>query len=111
MFIAITVKLIPEDVLAECRSEAEGMWSNGKPKKWYYAIPIILIWGLILWLVIRALWLRGMVNMINWIIGVVLFILVSLAVYSIIRQKKKGKGCIGCPDSGFCNRKDCHKNY
>ena len=33
------------------------MWVDGKPKKWYFAIPIIFIWLLILWLIVKAIWL------------------------------------------------------
>ena len=32
----------------ECRNKAKDLWIDGKPKKWYYAIPIILIWIIIL---------------------------------------------------------------
>lgn len=53
MLIGITLKLMPEEVLEQCRIEAEDLWNNGKPKKWYYAVPIILIWLLILLLIIR----------------------------------------------------------
>lgn len=53
MLIAITLKLMPEEALKQCRIEAENLWNNGKPKKWYYAVPIILIWLLILLLIIR----------------------------------------------------------
>ena len=49
ILIAITIKLIPEDTINKCRLEAESIWKNGKLKKWYYSVPIILIWiGLIL---------------------------------------------------------------
>ncbi|MDO5477544.1 MAG: FeoB-associated Cys-rich membrane protein [Clostridia bacterium] len=34
------------------------------------------------------------------IIGAVLVIIVGLAVFYIIKEKKKGKRCIGCPDGG-----------
>lgn len=44
VLIYFTIKLIPKDIWAECKIEAEKIWVNGKPKKWYYAIPIILIW-------------------------------------------------------------------
>lgn len=53
MLIAITLKLMPEEALKQCRIEVENLWNNGKPKKWYYAVPIILIWLLILLLIIR----------------------------------------------------------
>lgn len=44
MLIAITIKFIPKEIFSKCRIEAENLWINGKPKKWYFAIPIILIW-------------------------------------------------------------------
>lgn len=33
--IALTIKFIPKDVFDRYRKEAEGIWKNGKPKKWY----------------------------------------------------------------------------
>ncbi|MDY6065199.1 MAG: DUF1232 domain-containing protein [Finegoldia sp.] len=42
--VAFTIKFIPEDVLQKNRIKAKGIWKDGKPKKWYYALPIILIW-------------------------------------------------------------------
>ena len=41
--IALTVRFIPKNVLEQCKKQAEGMWENGKPKKWYYAVPIVKI--------------------------------------------------------------------
>ena len=52
--VALTVRLIPAEVMAACRTEAEGMWQNGKPKRWYYAIPIIAVWLLVVFLIVRA---------------------------------------------------------
>ena len=40
--VALTIRLIPPAVFARCRIEAEGLWANGKPGKWYFAIPIAL---------------------------------------------------------------------
>lgn len=54
--VALTIKWIPAEVMAECRKEAEGMWQNGKPKKWYYALPIILVWILIVLLIAKLLY-------------------------------------------------------
>lgn len=53
--IALTVKHIPQEVLTACREQAEGMWQNGKPKRWYYALPIIAVWLLVLLIVGRVL--------------------------------------------------------
>ena len=55
--IAIVVKLIPADVFAECREEAASLWTDGKPKKWYYALPIVLTWLFIILLIVKAIWL------------------------------------------------------
>ena len=55
--IALTVKLIPNKVWVRCQAESENMWKDSKPKKWYFAIPIVLIWLLIVWLIIKAIWL------------------------------------------------------
>ena len=52
--IAWCVKCIPEDVFADCRNRAEGMWGSGKPEKWYYAIPFILIWVAVIALLVIA---------------------------------------------------------
>ena len=52
--IAWCVKCIPNDVFEDCRSRAEGMWSGGKPEKWYYAIPFVLIWMAVIALIIIA---------------------------------------------------------
>ena len=59
MLVALTIKFIPQDVLERNRKQAEGMWQEGKPKKWYYAIPIIVIWLIIIGLILKAV-LGGM---------------------------------------------------
>lgn len=53
--IALTLKLIPKSVFAECQAQSEGMWQNGKPKKWYYAIPFVLIWVAVIVLIVIAI--------------------------------------------------------
>ncbi len=55
--VAITVKLIPSGIFEECRIEAAGLWEGGKPKKWFYAIPIALIWLLIIGVIIKVIFL------------------------------------------------------
>lgn len=56
LFIVWTVKLIPQDVWEDCKKKAENMWEGGKPEKWYYALPFILIWALVIWLIVKAIW-------------------------------------------------------
>ena len=56
-FVALTIKLIPADVLERNRKAAENLWENGKPKKWYYALPMVAVWVLIILLIVKAIWL------------------------------------------------------
>ena len=51
--IYLTIKCIPEDLLNQKRELAKEMWKDGKPKKWSYALPIILFWILIVFLIIK----------------------------------------------------------
>lgn len=42
----------------------------------------------------------------NIIIAAVVLAIVALAVFYIIKAKKSGKKCIGCPDSASCSAKE-----
>ena len=53
MLVALTIKFIPKDVFEKNRKQAEGMWEDGKQAKWYYAIPIILIWLILIVLILK----------------------------------------------------------
>ena len=50
---------IPKDTFERYRQEAQGMWQDGKPKKWFYAIPFIIIWMLCAWLIARKYFPAG----------------------------------------------------
>ena len=54
LLIMLTVKFIPADIWAEMKIAAEGMWQNGRPKKWYFAIPVLFFWLLIIFLIIKC---------------------------------------------------------
>ncbi|MEF9918401.1 MAG: DUF1232 domain-containing protein [Eubacterium sp.] len=54
MFIALTIKMIPAEIFAECCQQSENLWKDGNPKKWYYAIPIVLFWIIIVFLIVKA---------------------------------------------------------
>ena len=58
VMVYFTIKLIPPEVLEDCRNQSKDLWANGKPKKWYYALPIIAVWLLVLWLILRAVFFR-----------------------------------------------------
>lgn len=53
--IYLTIKCIPEDLLNQKRKLAKEMWEDGKPKKWYYALPILLFWLVIILFIIRKI--------------------------------------------------------
>ena len=48
ILIVLSIRLIPKNVMLECEEQAKEIWKNGKPKRWYYAIPIIFIWVIII---------------------------------------------------------------
>lgn len=50
--ITLCVKLIPKQIMQECEAQADDIWKNGKPKKWYYSIPIVVIWLLIIGVIV-----------------------------------------------------------
>lgn len=56
LLVALTLKCIPKDVMEKHRSRTEGMWADGKPERWYYALPTVLLWVLIavvIWKMLR----------------------------------------------------------
>ncbi|HEX3026957.1 MAG TPA: DUF1232 domain-containing protein [Clostridia bacterium] len=54
LLVMLTIRLIPKETFERCRVQAQGMWKDGKPKKWFYAIPVVIIWLVVLWLILRA---------------------------------------------------------
>ena len=52
--LTLTVKLIPPKVIERYRQEAKDMWEDGGPKKWYYSVPIVLLWVLIIWMIVKG---------------------------------------------------------
>ncbi len=54
--IALLIKIIPEDILEECRARAEANLSKGKPKSWVAASIIVLIWLLAIYLMLILIW-------------------------------------------------------
>lgn len=52
LLVTLTLKFISKEKMEECRIKAKGMWDNGKPKRWYYAVPVILFYAVIILVVI-----------------------------------------------------------
>lgn len=54
LMVTATIKLIPKEIIEQCHFESEQLWKDSKPTKWYFAIPIVLIWFAIVALIIKA---------------------------------------------------------
>lgn len=52
--VALTIRLIPKEIWERSKCRSEGMWKDGKPKRWYYAIPIVVFWVAIVLLIVAA---------------------------------------------------------
>lgn len=48
LLIYISIKLIPEEIMKDCKEKSKELWNEGKTKSWIYGIPIIIIWIIIL---------------------------------------------------------------
>lgn len=57
LLLTLTIKAIPKDSMERFRALSEDMWKDGKPKKWFYSVPILLIWLVVIVLIVKALWL------------------------------------------------------
>lgn len=53
---AWTISMIPKDVMEISREKAERLWENGKPKRWYYALPIVVVWILLIGFIVKIIW-------------------------------------------------------
>lgn len=53
--ISLTIKLIPKEIWQKNKALSADIWKNGKPVKWYYAIPVLIIWLFIIFIVIKII--------------------------------------------------------
>lgn len=54
--ISLAIKLVPKEVLDECRIQADEVFKNGRPKNWIAGCIIILIWtSLAVWIVFNII--------------------------------------------------------
>jgi uncharacterized membrane protein YkvA (DUF1232 family) len=56
--IALLIKMIPREVLVECREKAHSQSISKNPRNWIAAIIIVLIWLLAIYIALRLLWWR-----------------------------------------------------
>ena len=55
LLVALTLKLIPDETFERCREQARQMYQQGMKKHWYYMLPLILIWAILILLVGKLL--------------------------------------------------------
>ena len=54
LLVALTVKLIPKELFYEYRERAREAMTEDNPKRWYYAIPIVTVWAVVIFLIARV---------------------------------------------------------
>lgn len=55
LLVSLTIKALPSDLFNQYRQEAAGLWQEGKPQKWYYALPILIFWLIIIYWIGKSL--------------------------------------------------------
>lgn len=56
--ISLTIIFIPKETFEKYRIEAQNISQKKLVRKWYYAVPVLIIWLLILWSIIKAIFIR-----------------------------------------------------
>jgi uncharacterized membrane protein YkvA (DUF1232 family) len=54
--VALALRLIPAEVMAECRARSKDALSQGRPVNWAAAVVIVAIWVLLAALAVRLAW-------------------------------------------------------
>lgn len=44
LLISLTIQLIPAETFERFRKDAEGLWQDGSPQKWFFALPVAAVW-------------------------------------------------------------------
>lgn len=56
LLITLAITLIPKQILDECRKEAETTQQEKQSKRFVYALPVIIIWLVVIGLIVKAVW-------------------------------------------------------
>jgi uncharacterized membrane protein YkvA (DUF1232 family) len=54
--IVLFLKMIPKEVMEECREKARSQSGNKNPKNWIAGVIMVLIWLLTIYGVVRIIW-------------------------------------------------------
>jgi len=55
-YITLAVRWIPAAILADARTRADQTISGEKPGRWYYALPVVIIWLILLAVLARVVY-------------------------------------------------------
>lgn len=55
LLVALAIRCIPQEVWQKSKERSAEIWKNGKPVKWYYCLPVIIVWLLLIRLVVKAI--------------------------------------------------------
>ncbi|MDO5601788.1 MAG: DUF1232 domain-containing protein [Oscillospiraceae bacterium] len=53
---ALTIHFIPKPVWEKNLALAADLWKDGRPKRWFYAVPVVMVWAIAIWLIVKAVW-------------------------------------------------------
>lgn len=53
ILIALCIKMIPKDIWDSYEEDARKIWEKGKPTRWFFAVPILMFWAIIIVLIVR----------------------------------------------------------
>lgn len=54
--IALAIKLIPPDIMKQCRDASRDAFSDGKPKNWIAGLMILCVWAI------------GLISLMKWML-------------------------------------------
>jgi len=58
LLISLTIRFIPKNIIEECEKIVENSGSPPLNKKWYYGLPIIFIWIMIILIIVKKIFLK-----------------------------------------------------
>jgi len=58
LLISFTIRFIPKNIIEECEKTIEKLDSLTLNKKWYYGLPIIVIWIMIILIIVKKIFLK-----------------------------------------------------
>ncbi len=53
---ALTIRCIPHEIWERSMRKADDMWDGVMQQKWYYAVPMVVFWVMVLGLIVKVVW-------------------------------------------------------